>query len=175
MAAAVGRAIEVAHLVRRLQRAVQKIAQFYDPFRAYPAPIFAIPGNHDGIIYNASMKSLDSFEQAFCTPNPGRWTGSGGIRRSSMTQPGVYFTLDAPLVSIIGLYSNCGKSLGWLNDQQLIFLYQELVRLKGLRKSGMPAVILAIHHFPRWFPGQKDQPATQSMRPARRRAFGPMR
>ena len=26
--------------------------------------------------------------------------------RSAMTQPGVYFTLDAPMVSIIGLYSN---------------------------------------------------------------------
>ena len=26
--------------------------------------------------------------------------------RSVMTQPGVYFTLDAPFVSIIGLYSN---------------------------------------------------------------------
>jgi hypothetical protein len=77
-----------------------------------------------------------------------------------MTQPGVYFTLDAPLVSIIGLYSNCGESLGWLNDAQLMFLYQELVRLKGLRKGGLPAVILAIHHFPRWFPGGKDPNST---------------
>ncbi len=132
-------------------------SQFYEPFHAYPAPILAIPGNHDGIIYNTSMVSLQSFQQAFCAPSPDRWTGSGGILRSAMTQPGVYFTLDAPLVSIIGLYSNCGESLGWLNDAQLMFLYQELVRLKGLRKGGLPAVILAIHHFPRWFPGGKDQ------------------
>jgi len=136
-------------------------SQFYDPFHAYPAPIFAIPGNHDGITYNASMVSLDSFQKAFCAPAPpGRWIGSGGILRSTMTQPGVYFTLDAPLVSIIGLYSNCGESLGWLNDAQLTFLYQELVRLKGLRKQNLPAVLLAIHHFPRWFPGAKDPNST---------------
>ena len=24
--------------------------QFYEPFRAYPAPIFAIPGNHDSFV-----------------------------------------------------------------------------------------------------------------------------
>jgi uncharacterized protein YukJ len=131
-------------------------SQFYDPFRAYPAPIFAVPGNHDGITYNQSMVSLAAFQQAFCAEKPGRWSGSGGILRTAMTQPGVYFTLDAPLVSIIGLYSNCGESLGFLDAQQLQFLYQELVRLKALRKNGLPAVLLAIHHFPRWFPGQKD-------------------
>jgi hypothetical protein len=131
-------------------------SQFYEPLRAYPAPIFAIPGNHDGVIYNTSMVSLDAFQHAFCATQPGRWIGSGGILRSAMTQPGVYFTLEAPLVSIIGLYSNCGESLGWLDEQQLAYLYKELVRLKGRRQNGLPAVILAIHHFPRWFPGQKD-------------------
>ncbi len=25
--------------------------QFYDPYRNYSAPIFAIPGNHDGVMY----------------------------------------------------------------------------------------------------------------------------
>ena len=148
-------------------------SQFYEPFKAYPAPIFAIPGNHDGITYNASMISLDSFQKAFCAKSPGRWEGSGGILRSSMTQPGVYFTLDAPLLSIIGLYSNCGKSLGWLNDAQLTFLYQELVRLKGLRKNGIPAVIMAIHHFPRWFPGQKDPASTAIDAACKKAGFWP--
>jgi len=137
-------------------------SQFYEPFKAYPAPIFAIPGNHDGITYNDSMISLDSFQQAFCAAQPQRWVGSGGILRTAMTQPGVYFTLDAPLVSIIGLYSNCGESFGWLDDQQLKFLYQELVRLKQSRKNGLPAVILAIHHFPRWFPAQKPADPTSA-------------
>jgi len=130
-------------------------SQFYDPFRAYPAPIFAIPGNHDGITYDASIVSLADFQSAFCAPTPGRVAGAGGILRSAMTQPGVYFTLEAQgLVSIIGLYSNCGESLGWLDSSQLQFLYQELVRLKAKRKNGLPAVILAIHHFPRWFPAK---------------------
>jgi len=129
-------------------------SQFYDPFRAYPAPIFAIPGNHDGVIYESSQISLADFQSAFCAKSPGRWPGSGGILRSTMTQPGVYFTLNHPLVSIIGLYSNCGESLGWLDEQQLTFLYKELVRLKAAKKNGLPAVIMAIHHFPRWFPGQ---------------------
>ncbi len=137
-------------------------SQFYEPFRAYPAPIFAVPGNHDGITYNASMVSLDSFKSAFCAEDPGRWIGAGGILRSTMTQPGVYFTLDAPLVSIIGLYSNCGESFGWLDEQQLVFLYQELVRLKKSRANGLPAVILAIHHFPRWFPAQKPKDPTST-------------
>jgi uncharacterized protein YukJ len=132
-------------------------SQFYEPFRAYPAPIFAIPGNHDGVTYEPSMISLDAFQKAFCASEPGRWLGSGAILRSAMTQPGVYFTLNAPLVSIIGLYSNCGESLGWLDEQQLMYLYQELVRLKKLRSGGLPAVILAIHHVPRWFPGQKQK------------------
>ena len=48
-------------------------SQFYEPFKAYPAPIFAIPGNHDGITYNDSMISLDSFQKAFCAPTPARW------------------------------------------------------------------------------------------------------
>ena len=120
------------------------------------------------------MISLDSFQKAFCAKAPGRWEGSGGILRSSMTQPpGVYFTLDAPLVSIIGLYSNCGESLGWLNDAQLTFLYQELVRLKGLRNNGLPAVIMAIHHFPRWFPGQKDPASTAIDAACKKAGFWP--
>lgn len=129
-------------------------SQFYDPFRSYPAPIFAIPGNHDGVIYESSQVSLADFQSAFCAQSPGRWAGSAGILRSAMTQPGVYFTLNHPLVSIIGLYSNCGESLGWLDAQQLTFLYKELLRLKAARRNGLPAVIMAIHHFPRWFPGQ---------------------
>lgn len=128
-------------------------SQFYEPFRAYPAPIFAIPGNHDAIIANANEKSLETFEAAFCAEAPGRWQGSGGVLRSTMIQPGVYFTLDAPLVSIVGLYSNCSESIGWIDEQQTLFLYQELQRLKALRQSETRAVILAVHHCPRWFGG----------------------
>lgn len=130
--------------------------QFADIFKDYPAPIFAIPGNHDGLVYNDTMVSLDAFQQAFCAATPGRWDGFGGILRSTMTQPGVFFTLDAPLVSIVGLYSNCGESTGWVDQQQLTFLHSELTRLKAAKTADGRAVLLAIHHIPRWFPGMSD-------------------
>jgi uncharacterized protein YukJ len=123
--------------------------QFYKPFEKYAAPVFAIPGNHDGLTYNATMVSLEPFRDAFCAPSPTVWSGSGGIQRSSMIQPGVYFTLDAPFVSIVGLYSNCSESTGYLDQQQLLFLRTELARLKKLRTAGtFVAFLLAVHHPP---------------------------
>jgi hypothetical protein len=75
-----------------------------------------------------------------------------------MTQPGVYFTLDAPFVSIIGLYSNVLDSGAGvissqnghfpLVDDQLTFLQNELKRLKPQRDAGKRAVLLAVHHPP---------------------------
>ncbi len=74
-----------------------------------------------------------------------------------MTQPGVYFTLDAPFVSIIGLYSNVLEGPGVISsqggrypmaDEQLQFLEAELTRLRPLRQAGERAVILAVHHPP---------------------------
>jgi hypothetical protein len=45
--------------------------QFYEPYRDYPAPIIAIPGNHDGVVYPAdTAQSLDAFIANFCTPPP---------------------------------------------------------------------------------------------------------
>jgi hypothetical protein len=75
-----------------------------------------------------------------------------------MTQPGVYFTLDAPFVSIIGLYTNVLEGPGVLSsqggkyptvgDNQLQFLTAELTRLKPLRDAGDRAVIVVCHHPP---------------------------
>jgi hypothetical protein len=74
-----------------------------------------------------------------------------------MTQPGVYFTLDAPFVSIIGLYSNALEGPGVLSsqgghfpigDDQLTFLKNELTRLKSQRAANERAVVLAVHHPP---------------------------
>src|SRR5580700_7729985 len=45
--------------------------QFYDPYRDYNAPIFAIPGNHDGAVFKGeTAKSLDAFIANFCTSQP---------------------------------------------------------------------------------------------------------
>jgi uncharacterized protein YukJ len=137
--------------------------QFYRPYKSYPAPIFAIPGNHDGITYNSDMISLDAFQKAFCDASPNHWEGAAGISRTTMTQPGVYFTLDAPFVSIVGLYSNCSESFGYLDQQQKLFLYSEMKRLKPLRDSGaIAAILVAVHHPPLSFDAAK--PSSAQMR-----------
>ncbi len=135
--------------------------QFYDPFRGYDRPIFAIPGNHDGMIYSDPTKappSLAAFLANFCATKPGPSKDAGGLIRSAMTQPGVYFSLDAPMVTIIGLYSNVlDNGAGIISSQgghfpipdtQLQFLESELARLKPMRDAGERAVIIAVHHPP---------------------------
>jgi uncharacterized protein YukJ len=135
--------------------------QFYEPYKQYPAPIFAIPGNHDGITYSAQMVSLAPFINAFCDAHPSSWQGSGGVARTTMNQPGVYFQLDAPFVSIIGLYSNCDESFGYLDQQQKLFLQDALQALKPKRDSGqVSAVLIAVHHPPLSFSTKKPSSAT---------------
>ena len=83
--------------------------QFYEPFRNYPAPIFAVPGNHDSFMIpgtTAANAPLATFSRNFCATSPGVTTEAGSLHRTAMTQPGVYFALDAPFVRIIGLFSN---------------------------------------------------------------------
>jgi hypothetical protein len=137
--------------------------QFYEPFRDYDRPIFAIPGNHDGMVFGSAssapqVPTLAAFLTNFCAPEPAPSPDAGGLVRSVMTQPGVYFTLDAPFVSIIGLYSNVLDSGAGvissqkghfpLVDDQLTFLQKELTRLKPDRQAGKRAVLLAVHHPP---------------------------
>ncbi|MDE3067991.1 MAG: metallophosphoesterase [Verrucomicrobiota bacterium] len=136
--------------------------QFYEPFRAYDRPIFAIPGNHDGMVFGRdadvpTIPTLKAFLRNFCAAAPGPSPDAGGLMRSVMTQPGVYFTLDAPFVSIIGLYSNVLEGPGVISseggrypvpDDQVQFLELELARLKPLRQAGERAVLVAVHHPP---------------------------
>ena len=131
--------------------------QFYDPYRNYNAPIFAIPGNHDGVVFQGdAAPSLAAFVANFCANAPGRNPDSQGVVRTTMDQPGVYFTLNAPFVKCIGLYSNTGEggtqgviagpSIG--NDQ-LDFLQQQLAAAKAERASGQTrALVIATHHPP---------------------------
>lgn len=96
--------------------------QFYEPFRDYDRPIFAVPGNHDGMVFGSSpdtpsVKSLTAFLRNFCAEAPGPAEDAAGLMRSTMNQPGVYFTLDAPFVSIVGLYTNVLDGPGVLSTQ----------------------------------------------------------
>jgi hypothetical protein len=131
--------------------------QFYDPYRDYNAPIFAIPGNHDGAVYQTeTANSLDAFVANFCTSVPTRTPDSQGAVRTTMDQPGVYFTLNAPFVKFIGLYSNTSEggtegviSGPTVGDEQLIFLEQQLALAKTERANGnWRALVIATHHPP---------------------------
>ena len=131
--------------------------QFYTPYRDYPAPILAIPGNHDGIVYpNDPATTLDAFLKNFCTVTPAQSPDAGNLVRTTMIQPGVYFTLEAPFVRILGLYSNVLEDPGVisgengqntvLDNRQIAFLTAALKRVKSDKFTG--AVIIAVHHPP---------------------------
>jgi hypothetical protein len=133
--------------------------EFYEPFRNYMAPIFAIPGNHDSFIVPDTMKEdepLVTFCRNFCADKPQVTKEARTLHRTAMTQPGVYFTLDAPFVRIIGLFSNALEDPGLISSQdghwpnvpdfQLDFLRAQLERVKKDAYKG--AVLLAVHHAP---------------------------
>jgi len=132
--------------------------QFYDPYRDYDAPIFAIPGNHDGELFPSEpvKYSLEAFYNNFCSKTPSQDPAAKGFARTTMTQAGVYFTLNAPFVKIIGLYSNTGETIGVLGggkagSAQLDFLQAQLKAAAAQRaqKGSDPfALILAVHHPP---------------------------
>jgi Calcineurin-like phosphoesterase len=145
--------------------------QFYEPYRNYPGPIFAIPGNHDGFMFKGEPAgySCEAFVNNFCTAAPVQ--GAPGFDRTTMTQPGVYFTLDAPFVRIIGLYSNAGETAGSLGNSkigtaQLTFLTSELKRYASDRKADTKnanpqALVIAVHHPP--FTGSSEHMPSAAM------------
>jgi Calcineurin-like phosphoesterase len=133
--------------------------QFYEPFRNYPAPIVAVPGNHDSFIVPKTAPAdtpLTIFTRNFCETNPVITQEAGSLHRTAMTQPGVYFALDAPFVRIIGLFSNSLEDPGLISsengkwkgvpDVQLAFLTAQLQNIKAQKYAG--AVLIAVHHPP---------------------------
>jgi len=132
--------------------------QFYDPYRNYDAPIFAIPGNHDGVMYQNEpiAYSLQPFVDNFCTATPA--PAAPSFARATMTQPGVYFVLTAPFARVIGLYSNTSETSGILGNAQIgqdqvSFLTQQLkaalaARQADKKNQNPQALIIAVHHPP---------------------------
>lgn len=145
--------------------------QFYDPYRNYNGPIFAIPGNHDGVLYKNEPVpySLSAFIDNFCAATP--VIGASGFARTTMTQPGAYFVFTAPFVRVIGLYSNTGESVGVLSggvigNDQITFLQQQLAAALAARNADTAnknpqALILTVHHPP--FTGASDHFPSASM------------
>ncbi|HEU5488361.1 MAG TPA: metallophosphoesterase, partial [Candidatus Nitrosotalea sp.] len=115
--------------------------QFYEPYAKYQAPIFAIPGNHDGDVSPGdTTPSLDAFVRNFCAKKPIVVPDSVEVDRPAMTQPNVYFTLEVPFATIIGLYSNVPEG-GVFDDTQIKWFKDEL--------SNAPkdkALIVTVHH-----------------------------
>ena len=126
----------------------QYYAQFYQPYMHYRAPIFAIPGNHDGELSldsefsSETGKSLEGFVRNFCAPVAELKADAGSVSRHAMTQPNVYWTLETPFVSIIGLYSNVPEG-GVIRRDQLDWLANEL----STAPKEIP-VIVSLHHAP---------------------------
>lgn len=136
--------------------------QFYEPFRNYAVPIFAIPGNHDSFVIPNTKPAdtpLITFSRNFCAASPTVTKEAASLHRTAMTQPGVYFTLDAPFVRVIGLFSNAledpglissqkGQKTKWpgVPDVQLAYLTAQLQNIKAQNYTG--AILIAVHHPP---------------------------
>jgi hypothetical protein len=145
--------------------------QFYAPFRDYPAPIFAIPGNHDSFVLPgtaAGATPLDVFTRNFCATSSVVTREAASLHRTAMTQPGVYFALDAPFIRILCLFSNALEDPGVISSQnghfpdvpdfQLEFLKAQLQKIKQTKYAG--AVLIAVHHPP--FSYAPDSPTKAS-------------
>lgn len=116
--------------------------QFYEAYGHYPAPIFAIPGNHDGDVLDPSTPSLEGFVENFCATTPHLTDQAGDVPRDAMTQPNVYWTLDAPFATIVGLYTNVPEG-GQVDEPQQAWFTNELATAPREK-----ALIVALHHPP---------------------------
>ena len=120
--------------------------QFYLPYEYYPNPIIAIPGNHDGDRYDngrlvETTPSLAAFVQNFCAATPGMHTPEAmDTPRTAMIQPNVYFTLETPFATFIGLYTNVPEG-GEVHQDQRDWFAGEL-----MAASANKPIIVAMHH-----------------------------
>jgi hypothetical protein len=117
--------------------------QFYEPYLHYPAPIFAIPGNHDSDVgLPPNHASLEPFMANFCNRKPEHLLDARDIERTTMIQPNCYWTLNTPLATIIGLATNSPEH-GAVKQDQVDWLVGELKHAPKER-----ALLVALHHPP---------------------------
>jgi Icc-related predicted phosphoesterase len=138
----------VGDIVYHFGEADQYERQFFKPYKNYPLPIFAIPGNHDSDVnINASTpyKSLGPFTSVFCGNAPRPVPFGTDLSRKSGTQPHVYWTMQTPLANIIGLASNVPK-FGVITEEQKQWFIEELKHAAA--EHAEKAIIVALHHAP---------------------------
>ena len=110
--------------------------QFFEPYAGYGAPIFAVPGNHDGDLEpDSRARSLEAFAKHFLAPD-----AVEAPSRRAMRQPNVFWTLRHRWVTIVGLYTNVPDG-GRLAEDQVAWLVEEL-----REAPGDAVLILALHH-----------------------------
>ena len=117
--------------------------QFYAPYRDYDRPIFAIPGNHDGDPPgDGACVSLAGFIANFCAPQRAPIDDEGRHNRPALDQPNVYWTLEAPWLRIVGLYTNVPDG-GMVDAEQRRWFLQQMARPRHGKH-----LIVALHHPP---------------------------
>lgn len=135
-------------LVYHYGEAEQYDEQFLAPFESYPAPIYAIAGNHDSDVNpesEAHYDSLEAFYTTFCNTCPKTIYFGQHSMRKSQVQPHVYWTMEASLASIIGLYTNVPK-YGCIKKEQRNWFIKELQN--AAKYSAEKAIIVCLHHAP---------------------------
>ena len=154
------------------------LQQFYTPYKHYPGKIIAIPGNHDGETVKYDQpgqpstgpgKSLDAFQENFCQDSPRVPPAAKTIYREMISQPAVYWYLDAPFVDIVALYSNVADGPGYISDANVIgnvqmnWFIETLQAIAAQREKGSrKALIVAVHHPP--FSGGGHSPSPEMLK-----------
>ena len=116
-------------------------AQFYEPYAHYDAPIFSIPGNHDGEVDDPSAQtSLDGWVDYFMQAHPDVDPISKDAPRVQLNLPNVYWTLVTPLATIVGLYTNVPEG-GSIDSTQQMWVTHEFKTAPADRP-----LIFALHH-----------------------------
>jgi 3',5'-cyclic AMP phosphodiesterase CpdA len=100
-------------------------AQFFCPYAEYDAPIFAVPGNHDGESGYPRRRTLEPFVRTFCAASPPLRDAAVDVPRPAAGQPHVHWTLVHQWLWIIGMYSNVHED-GEVAADQLDWLEHEL-------------------------------------------------
>jgi hypothetical protein len=138
--------------------------QFYDPYLHYAAPIFAIPGNHDGDLGIPPVGfSLEGFMVNFCSADGAVTPDAKDAPRPAMTQPNCYWTLLTPLVTIVGLYTNSPEG-GVVKPDQAQWFTGELAAAPHDK-----ALVVALHHPP--YSGDDHHSSSLAMRALLKQAF----
>ena len=121
-------------------------SQFYEPYQYYHATIFAIAGNHDGDtnIHPGDPPdpepSLFGFMRNFCHTT----SHHDSPYRPTVTQPYVYWLLNTPFATIIGLYSNIDGMLDARGTSEQLLWFKQQVETASPDK----ALDVAVHHPP---------------------------